>query len=136
MKNNEVLREFGNHIGVKNMSFDIKGSCSLMIGKESVIIINNIQDTSLMLSCIVGAISQEQIKDSTTALKLLSLNMLFASQNGPYVGYEPNNKALMISVTHHREEMTPLVFESQINHLIRNKEKVKTVLEERGVLLN
>lgn len=135
MKNNEVLKEFGNYIGVKNMSFDIHGSCSLLIGKENVIIINNIQDTSLMLSCVVGPISQTHIDDSATALELLSVNMLFASQNGPYVGYEPKNQALMLSVTNHQEEMTPVIFESQINYLIRSKEQVKKTLEERGIFL-
>lgn len=135
MKNDEVLKEFGNHIGVKNMSFDIQGSCSLLIGKENVIIINNIQDTSLMLSCIVGAISQTQINDSATALELLSVNMLFASQNGPYVGYEPKNQALILSITNHQEEMTPVIFESQINYLIRCKEQVNKTLEERGIFL-
>lgn len=135
MRSDKILKEFGNHIGVRNMIFDHQRSCSLMINKDNVIIINDIQDTSIMISCIIGPVSKQQISDSKTAMELLSMNMLFAAENGPYVGYEPNSSALVLSVTNNHEEMSPLIMESQISYLLQNKQHVTSTLAERGINL-
>jgi len=135
MKSDKILRDFGNHIGVKNMSFDHKRTCSLMVDKENIIIINDIDDKSIMLSCIIGPLQQACLSDSKTAMELLSMNMLFAAENGPYVGYEPQGKSLILSIANEQQEMTPQTMESQISYLLQNKSHIRNVLAERDIVI-
>lgn len=135
MKSDQLLKDFGNYIGVRNMLFDSKRTCSLMVDKDSLIIINDLDDKAIMLSCIVGTLLPQTLVDSKTAMELLSVNMLFAAENGPYVGYEPQGKALVLSVANPQEEMTPQAIESQIAYLLKNKQQVRQTLEERDIAL-
>jgi len=135
MKSDKVLKDFGEHIGIRNMIFDHKRSCSIVVANDNIIVINDVQDTALMINCIVGPVDKKNIADSKTTMKLLSMNMLFAAENGPYVGFEPTQNTVVLSVTTNLEEATPLVMESQISYLLKNKWLVRASLEESGCVL-
>lgn len=106
-----------------------------MVDNDNLIIINDLDDQAIMISCLIGPMAPQDLTDSKMAMELLSMNMLFAAKNGPYVGYEPQGKSLMLSVSNPQEEMTPQVLESQIAYLLKNKQQVKDVLAEREITL-
>jgi hypothetical protein len=134
MNSDRILKAFGNHVGVKNMVFDYQRTCSLVVDKKDVIIINDIEERSIMISCILGRLDKESLSDSKIVMELLSVNMMFAADNGPYVGYEPRENSVVLSVANLQEEMTPLMVSSQITYLLKNKRHVKKKLAERDIV--
>jgi hypothetical protein len=135
MNNKELLRNFGEHIGIRNMTFGYQKSCSLNINDSHLINIIDINDSALLVSVVLGNIDAPQFQSSEVTLELLSMNMLFASVNGPVVSYEPVNKSVLLSRAIDSAELSPVVLEEQIKYLVENCEHVRSTLAERNVQL-
>lgn len=131
MNNNELLKNFGNDIGIKNLRLDTQRSCQLNIENKYLILINEIDDENLLLNGIIGNFSPETIEKSATTL--LSMNMLFANIDGPYVTWEPTNQILLISKPLHTPEADVITVHEQIKHLLQNIHHIKETLTQEGI---
>ncbi|EOZ9391072.1 CesT family type III secretion system chaperone [Enterobacter cancerogenus] len=131
MDNNELLKNFGNDIGIKNLRLDSQRSCQLNIENKYLVLINEIDDENLLLNGVIGNLSASAIEQSATAL--LSMNMLFANIDGPYVTWEPNHQILLISKPLNTPESDVITLHEQIKHLLQNVHHIKETLNQEGI---
>lgn len=131
MINDELLQQFGESIGIRNLSLDIQRSCQLNIDNNFLILVNEIDNENLLLNGIIGSIPQTEVERS--AVTLLSMNMLFANIDGPYISWEPKNNFLLISKPVATAETDALAFQEQISHLLQNIHHIKDTLREAGI---
>ncbi|MGL5968962.1 MAG: CesT family type III secretion system chaperone [Kluyvera sp.] len=131
MDNNELLKNFGNDIGVKNLRLDSQRSCQLNIDNKYLVLINEIDDENLLLNGVIGNLSAEAVEKSATVL--LSMNMLFANIDGPYVTWEPKHQILLISKPLNTPETDVIAVHEQIKHLLQNVHHIKESLFQEGI---
>ncbi|CAI1011910.1 CesT family type III secretion system chaperone [Serratia quinivorans] len=129
MTNDELLHQFGQHVGIKNLRFDAQRSCQLNIDNQDIVIFNEINSENIMLNCIVGHIPPQQAE--TSALILLSTNMMFASVNGPYVTWEPQNQILLLSLPLQSTLLDITGIEEQISLMLKNVAHLRSSLTEK-----
>lgn len=134
MTNEDLLKQFGEYMGIRHLRLDINRSCQLRIADDFVLIINEIDEQNLLLSSVVGQITQENAEQS--ALILLSMSTLFAHVEGPYMTWEPEKRLLMLARPLQSVGLDAGALEDTINYLMQNTGHVRTALQEKGVALS
>ena len=133
MNSDDILKDFGNVVGISDMKLDEKRTCTLLLNENDVILINEFDMSRLMISCVLGELNDSQTKDNDTTLMLLGLNLSFAMENGPSIGYLPEMKTSVISIATPINELTPELVQMQITNLIEKKRAILTNLEQIGL---
>lgn len=113
MSNSELLKAFGISQGISHLKFDEKGFCRLFINNEHRIIIREIDEQNLLISYVVTNSS----KDLAT---LLSINTVFSSANGPYVGRDEETDEIMLLLPFTTDTSDAFALEEIIKYLIQN----------------
>ncbi|MCT4700500.1 CesT family type III secretion system chaperone [Enterobacteriaceae bacterium H20N1] len=133
MTNEELLLLFGEYVGIRHLRFDISRSCQLQIGSDFLVMINEISEERLLLNAVVGKITPQGAEQS--ALTILSMNMLFAHVEGPYVTFDPHQNILMLSRPLETIGLDAMAMEESIRYLLQNVEHIRGALEEKEVAL-
>jgi hypothetical protein len=131
MNHDELLKEFGENQGIRDLHLDIQRCCQLKVGNESLILINEIDEENLLINGIIGHMTSEAVERS--ALTLLSMNMLFAHIDGPYITWDPKQQILLISAPLSTQESNALIVQEQIGYVLQNVAHVKSSLLEKDI---
>jgi len=131
MTNQELLKNFGEYIGIRDLKLNQQGCCQLIIDESKAIIINEITETQLLFSAIVGKLTEKEAE--AHALELLSMNMLLAHVDGPYLSWEPQQKMLLVSLPVDSSEIDVIALEENISYLLQNVEHIYQSIREKEI---
>lgn len=131
MTNEELLIQFGNHVGIRNLKLNEQGNCQLIIDTNQCIIINEINSSRILVSGLIGQLTDKQAE--THALDLLSMNMLLAHADGPYLCWEPMQKILLISLPIESSEIDVLALEESVRYLLQDVQHISQTLREKDI---
>ncbi|HEY3591028.1 MAG TPA: CesT family type III secretion system chaperone [Buttiauxella sp.] len=133
MTNQELLIQFGNHVGIRNLKLDQQGSCQLKINDSRNIIINEVSETTLLICGIIGTLTDGQA--TAAALELLSMNLLLARVNGPYLCWQPQQKTLLICLRVDSGEMDAIALGENLSYLLQDVEQICHALKDKQIFV-
>jgi len=133
MRNDELLQQFGESLGIHNLHLDIQRSCQLKIDDQFLVMITEIDEENLLINGIIGKLPTEVVESS--APTLLSINMLFAHIDGPYIAWEPQQDTLLLSKPVFTPEIDIYAFQEEINHIIQNVHHISETLHEKDIIV-
>lgn len=134
MTNDELITQFGNHVGIRSLKFNEERTLQLLLGKEHVSILNEINSESILLTSVVAQLTPQAAENA--ALTLLGLNMFFANESGPYVSWEPVNSQLLISTPLYNDVLDEIGLESQIEKMIQHVDFLRDILREQEIVFS
>ncbi|KML17763.1 hypothetical protein VL10_23970 [Leclercia adecarboxylata] len=134
MSTEELLKQFGEHIGIRHLRLEVNRSCQLRFGDDLWVIINEVNAERLLLNAVVGRIPPQTADQ--LAFTLLNMNMLFAHVEGPYVTCEPERNIIMLSRALEIAGLDVLAIEENISYLLQNVEHIRVILQEKGISLD